>query len=62
MTSMIVKAHVEGGVVVEAFLIEDIPFPNDIYRADLATWVTAPVDVGVGWLYDGTTFSPPQEG
>jgi len=57
----IVKARVENGVVVEAFLIADIPFPNDVYRADLADWLTAPTEVGVGWLYDGATFTPPME-
>jgi hypothetical protein len=57
----IVKARVENGVVVEAFLINDIPFPNNIYRADLADWLTAPTEVGVGWLYNGETFTPPTE-
>lgn len=57
----IVKARVENGVVVECFLIEDIPFPNDVYRADLADWLTAAVEVGIGWLYDGEKFTPPVE-
>jgi hypothetical protein len=57
----IVKAKVENGVVVESFLIADIPFPNNIYRADLADWTTAPAEVGVGWLYDGEKFTPPAE-
>ncbi len=57
----IVKARVEDGVVVEAFLINDIPFPNDTYRADLVNWLTAPTEVGVGWLYNGETFTPPKE-
>lgn len=57
----IVKVRVESGVVVESFLIEDIPFPNDIYRADLADWLTAPVETGIGWLYDGENFTPPVE-
>ncbi len=57
----IVKARVENGVVVEAFLISDIPFPNDTYLADLADWLTAPTEVGVGWLYNGETFTPPTE-
>ena len=48
----IVKAKVESGVVVECFLIEDIPFPNDIYRADLVGWITGPEEVGLGWLYN----------
>jgi len=58
---LIVKAKVENGVVTESFLIEDTPFPNGVYRADLANWLTAPVEVGVGWLYDGETFYPPPE-
>jgi len=57
----IVKARVEDGMVVESFLINNIPFPNDVYRADLADWITAPVEVGVGWLYDGEKFTPPVE-
>jgi hypothetical protein len=57
----IVKVRVEEGVVTEAFLIEDIPFPNDVYRADLANWLTAPLEVGVGWLYNGETFTLPTE-
>lgn len=58
---MIVKAKVDGGVVVEAYLIEDIPFPNDVYKPEMADWITAPVEVGVGWLYDGENFTPPLE-
>ena len=57
----IVKARIEDGVVVEAFLINDIPFPNNIYRADLADWITAPTEVGVGWIYNGETYTPPTE-
>ena len=57
----IVKARVESGVVVECFLIEDIPFPNDIYRADLVDWITGPEEVGLGWLYNGESFTPPVE-
>lgn len=57
----IVKVRVDNGVVVEAFLINDIPFPNDIYRQELADWLTAPTDVGLGWLFDGEKFSPPTE-
>jgi hypothetical protein len=57
----IVKAKVENGVVTESFLIEDIPFPNDIYNPELEYWITAPVEVGVGWLYDGQNFFPPLE-
>lgn len=58
---MIVKAKVENGVVIEAFLIEDIPFPNTIYNPELADWITAPVEVGVRWLFDGEKFTPPVE-
>lgn len=58
---LVMKAKVENGVVTEAFLIEDIPFPNAIYRADLADWMNTPVEVGVGWLYDGEKFTPPTE-
>jgi len=57
----IVKAHVEGGVVVESYLINNIPFPNNVYRSDLANWITAPIEVGPGWRYDGETFTPPME-
>jgi hypothetical protein len=55
----ICKALVENGVVVNAYIIEDIPFPNDIYAPELEFWITAPLEVGVGWLYDGETFTPP---
>lgn len=48
----IVKAKVEDGIVVEAFLVWDIP-------ERLRDWLTAPIEVGPGWLYDGSTFSPP---
>jgi hypothetical protein len=54
-TEPIVKAKVEGGVVVEAFLVWDIP-------QQLEDWITAPTEVGPGWLYDGSTFTPPPEG
>ena len=54
MIDPIVKAQVENGVVVEAFLVWDVP-PH------LADWLTAPIEVGVGWLYDGETFTPPME-
>ena len=58
---MIVKAKVENGAITETFLIQDIPFPNDVYRADLADWLIAPLEVGIGWLYDGEKFTPPVE-
>jgi hypothetical protein len=61
MMDEIVKARVEDGVVVEAFLISNIPFPNDTYRADLADWLTAPTEVGIGWLYNGEIFKHPTE-
>lgn len=51
----IVKAWVEDGMVTEAYLVWEIT-PN------LEDWITAPVEVGPGWLYDGQTFSPPPEG
>jgi hypothetical protein len=57
----IVKAKVDNGVVTDCFLIEDIPFPNNIYRQDLVNWITAPEEVGLGWLYDGEKFTPPME-
>lgn len=57
----IVKARVEDGVVVEAFLISNIAFPNETYRADLADWLTAPTEAGIGWLYNGEIFTPPVE-
>jgi hypothetical protein len=50
----IVKALVESGIVVQAFLVWEVT-PN------LETWITAPIEVGPGWLYDGVTFSPPVE-
>lgn len=52
MIDPIVKAKVDAGVVVEAFLVWEVP-PH------LELWTTAPVEVGPGWLYDGVTFSPP---
>jgi hypothetical protein len=58
---MIVKAKVGNGVVTEAFLIEDVSFPNTVYNPELASWITAPVEVGIGWLYDGEKFTPPVE-
>lgn len=54
MTEPVVKARVENGVVVEAFLVWDVP-------THLSDWITAPVEVGPDWLYDGETFSPPPE-
>lgn len=52
--TQIVKARIENGVVVEAYLLlpEKVPLHMD-------NWVTAPVEVGDGWQYDGTTFTPP---
>lgn len=55
MTFPIVKARVESGVVVEAYLVWEIT-PN------LEAWITAPTEVGPGWLYDGSTFTPPPAG
>ena len=53
MSEPIVKARVEGGVVVEAFLLWEVP-PH------LADWITAPIEVGPGWRYDGVIFTPPE--
>lgn len=52
----IVKARVENGVVVEAYLLlpEKVP-PH------MEAWVTAPIEVGDGWQFDGKTFTPPTE-
>lgn len=54
MTEPVVKARIEDGVVVEAFLVWEVP-------EHLDSWISAPVEVGPGWVYDGVTFSPPQE-
>lgn len=54
MSEPVVKARVENGVVVEAFLLWDIP-------DHLASWLTAPIEVGPGWLYDGEVFTPPPQ-
>lgn len=50
----IVKARIDNGIVAEAFLLDDALVPEH-----LSSWVTAPVEVGDGWQYDGTTFTPP---
>lgn len=55
MIDPIVKAKVENGIVVEAFLLWEIP-------SHLHAWLTAPPEVGPGWTYDGTTFAPPTDG
>ncbi len=52
----IVKAKIENGIVTQAFLLDENKVPDH-----LADWVTAPVEVGDGWQYDGTTFTPPTE-
>ena len=54
MIDPIVKARVENGVVVEAFLVWEVPL-------HLVNWLTAPTEVGPNWLYDGETFTPPTE-
>ena len=54
MTEHVVKARVESGVVVEAFLVLDVP-------KHLEDWVTAPVEVGPGWRFDGVAFTPPEQ-
>lgn len=50
----VVKAKIENGVVVEAFLVWDIP-------EHLKDWITAPIEVGPNWTYDGEAFYPPSE-
>ena len=52
MTDPIVKARVEDGVVVEAYTLWDVP-------EYLSSLITAPIEVGYGWLYDGVKFNPP---
>lgn len=52
--TQIVKARIDSGIVAEAYLLDDTEIPDH-----LSTWVTAPVEVGDGWQYDGTTFTPP---
>lgn len=52
----IVKALVEDGVVTQAFLLDEAAVPDH-----LADWITAPIEVGDGWQYDGTTFAPPTD-
>ena len=54
MNFPIVKALVVDGVVVEAYLVWEIT-PN------IEDWLTAPVEVGPNWTYNGETFSPPVE-
>lgn len=48
-----VKAIVENGVVTNVLVV------NPDNHADIPG-VIAPATVGIGWLYDGVTFSPPQ--
>lgn len=54
MTQPVVKARIEDGVVVQAFLVFDVP-------EHLESWVTAPVEVGPGWRFDGAVFTPPEQ-
>lgn len=54
MNYPIVKALVENGVVTQAYLIWEIT-PN------LEDWITAPIEVGPNWTYDGEVFYPPSE-
>ena len=56
----ICKVLIKNWVVVDACIIRDIPFPNDVYRSDLVTWIAAPLEVGIGWSYDGEKFTPPE--
>lgn len=53
MTEPVVKAKVENGIVTKAFLVWDVP-------SHLQDWITAPIEVGPGWRYDGAVFTPPE--
>lgn len=52
MSDPIVKAKIEYGEVVESFLVWDIP-------EHLKDWITAPVEVGPGWIYENGIFTEP---
>lgn len=54
MNNPIVKARMEDGVVAEAYLVWSIP-------DHMKDWITAPVEVGPNWTYDGEVFYPPSE-
>lgn len=50
----VTKVKIEDGVVVEGYLLDDDNIPQH-----LEDWVTAPLEVGPGWMYNGDTFNPP---
>lgn len=52
----IVKVRIENGIVTQAFLLDENKVPEH-----LKDWITAPIEVGDGWQYDGTTFTPPTD-
>lgn len=52
MIDPIVKVKVENGVVIDAYLLWEIP-PH------MESWITAPIEVGPGWNYSEGVFSPP---
>lgn len=52
----VTKVKIEDGIVVEGYLLEEGKIPEH-----LQNWVTAPLEVGPGWLYNGESFSPPTE-
>jgi len=52
----IVKARVEDGVIVESYVRWGTEPPSHI-----DDWLTAPLEAGIGWLYDGEMFTPPVE-
>jgi len=54
MINPTVKALVEDGVVVASYLVWDVP-------SHLEDWITAPIEVGPNWTYDGEVFYPPSE-
>lgn len=51
---MIVKAKVIDGIVVESYLVDEVP-------EHLLDWDTLPTEAGPGWRYDGETLLPPTE-
>ena len=46
-------ALVEGGVVTAVYMLDENSGEGD--------WIECPDNTSVGWLYDGTTFSPPPD-
>ncbi len=51
---MFVKAKIENGIVVESYLLDEVP-------EHLESWTTLPIDAGPGWRYDGVNLLPPTE-